>query len=103
MGTDATTDEVRAEIEAAIRRIDQALAAAGDAGHEEVAAGVRQVIRVRDRMLHAVGRGELPADSLDRINAIVSLAFGTAFPLIGVHLHRFEQTRNALRSLAGSI
>jgi hypothetical protein len=103
MGGKEMAKQVREAIDSAVDRIDQAMSASGDIGHEEVAAAVRDVICVRDTVLRAVRSSELPADRLQEINAIVSLAFGTAFPLIGVHLHRFEQARDALRSLAGRL
>lgn len=98
-----TSNPVRVKIEAAIACVEQVVASPAESGHEEVAEAVGHIIEVRNVVLNAVRRAELPAPRLDEANAIVSLAFGTMFPLIGVHLHRFEQARSALRSLADRI
>ena len=83
----------------AIAAIDAAIGEAAEVGHAEVQVATNGVIALRDRAIDEFRQGRLPGDVLDRVNALVSLAFGAEFPLSGLHMHRLAQTREGLRQL----
>ena len=86
----------------AIDRLDAALAAGPEVGHESVAEAVRAVIELRNHLAAELRGGTVSRGVLDRVNAITSLAYGSEFPLMGVHLRRMEQTRDHLRELVAN-
>ena len=86
----------------AIDRLEAALAAGPEVGHECVADAVRAVIALRNHVVAEFHGGTVPRDVLDRVNAVTSLAYGAEFPMMGVHLRRMEQTRDYLRELTAS-
>lgn len=83
----------------AIARLDHVFDRGPEASHVEIRAATLSVIAFRDRAIERHREGTLAQDHLDRANALVSLAYGGEFPLSGLHMHRFEQTRDAMRDL----
>jgi hypothetical protein len=83
----------------AIARLERASREHPDVKHEDIKDAVACVIAFRDLALarHRDGGGDRTV--LDRANALVSLAYGCVFPLAGVHRHRIEQTRDAMKDL----
>ena len=85
---------------AAVDRMDHALAGGPDVDHETLSKAVRSVIELRNRVVaQTAGRAD-GREIRDRMNAIVSLSFGSEYPLMGIHRHRIEQTRDALEAFA---
>ena len=91
--------ELHHHAEEAIARLRAALDRGGDLRHEEMHHAISHVIALRNRMLAAYRQGALSRALLERANAVTSLAYGTEFPLAGVHAHRIEQTCKALHEL----
>lgn len=91
--------ELRRHAQDAITRLKDAMDRGGDLSHEEMNHAISHVIALRNLMLDAHRRGNLSRDLLDRANAVTSLAYGTEFPLAGVHAHRIKQTCDALHDL----
>lgn len=82
---------------AAMGRIETALAGGPDVDHQMVSEAVRSVVTLRNHIIELAKIGNVEPDLLSQINSIVSLAFGSEYPLMGIHRHRIEQTRDALR------
>lgn len=91
--------ELKGQAEEAIRRLRAALDKGSDLRHEELHAAIAEVFAFRNRILDGYRAGRCPRDLLDRANAVTSLAYGTEFPLSGLHAHRIEQTCAALRDV----
>ncbi|WP_139257625.1 hypothetical protein [Natronohydrobacter thiooxidans] len=91
--------ELRRHAAEAISRLREAMNKGGDLPHAEMSHAISHVIALRNRMLEAYRDGALARDLLDRANALTSLAYGTEFPLAGVHADRIEQTCQALNEL----
>lgn len=91
--------ELRRHADEAIARLRKAMDRGGDLPHAEMNHAISHVIALRNRMLAAYREGALSRDLLDRANALTSLAYGTEFPLAGVHAHRIEVTCKALHEL----
>lgn len=83
----------------AIARLDHVLDRGPEASHAEIQAATLSVIAFRDRAIERHCEGTLAQDHLHQANALVSLAYGGEFPLSGLHMHRLEQTRDAMRNL----
>lgn len=84
---------------AAIVAIERVLHAGPRVEHAEIQAATNAVIAFRNRAIEQHRAGNATRDCLDRANALASLAYGGEFPLTGLHLHRLEQARDALREL----
>jgi len=91
--------ELRRHADEAIARLRKAMDRGGDLPHAEMNDAIGHVIALRNRMLDAYREGALSRELLDRANAVTSLAYGTEFPLAGVHVHRIELTCKALHEL----
>lgn len=91
--------ELRRHANEAIARLRKAIDSGGELPHAEMNHAISHVIALRNRMLAAYREGRLSRDLLDRANALTSLAYGTEFPLAGVHAHRIETTCKALHEL----
>jgi hypothetical protein len=89
--------------ETAIRKLDEALAAGPKLEHEDLVVAIRCVAELRNELVARWRQGEAPREMLDRANALLSLAYGAQAPLIGIHLHRIEQTRDGLKRLLHSV
>lgn len=83
----------------ALEAIDAVLRAGPNVEHTAIQAATNSVIAFRNRAIDERRAGAVTPDILDRVNALVSLAYGAEFPLSGLHLHRLEQTRDGLRAL----
>lgn len=89
----------RQQAQSAIEAFEAAIDQGSKVKHEQIAEAVRRLIALRNQLLERTRAGDMGAASLRQVNALVSLAHGAEHPLIGVHLHRMEQTRNGLRNL----
>ncbi len=73
--------------------------------HEKMAGAVRCLIRMRDGLIEEQRRngGDGTASTrLVRVNGILSIAVGAAYPMVGIRPERLDLTRDALRNLLGS-
>jgi hypothetical protein len=83
----------------AIARFDRILDEGLDVAHAEIQAAVNAVVAFRNRAIGKHREGAVSDGCLERANALVSLAYGAEFPLSGLHLRRFERTRDGMREL----
>lgn len=61
---------------------------------------VRKLIEMRNGLIahhRADGGGKPPEGSLSDLNAMISVAIGAQYPIVGIKRERIEQTRDALR------
>lgn len=86
-----------------INALEATLEYGPDAPHEEIARAVRCVIDLRDHVLELNRSGQLDQHHADQANSLVSLAHGAEQPLIGVHLHRLEQTRDGVKDFSRAL
>lgn len=73
--------------------------------HETMAGAVRCLVRMRDLLIEERRRngGDVGVqDKLVRVNSILSMAVGAAYPMVGVRPERLHMTRDALRDLLQS-
>lgn len=91
--------QTHAEGARALQGLEAVLERGPGAPHEEVSDALRALVRFRNRILDAVRQGRAPAGLGERVNALVSLGFGTAYPLAGFHRDRLQQTCAALKEL----
>lgn len=85
--------------EVALEAIDAVLHAGAGVEHTAIQAATNAVIAFRDRAIEEHRAGAVSRVTLDRANALVSLAYGAEFPLSGLQLQRLEQTGDRLRAL----
>lgn len=67
--------------------------------YEPIAEMSRCLVRLRDQVITEQRNGASVRPRLDRVNAIVSLAASTEYPLVGVRWDRLCMLRDALRDL----
>lgn len=83
-----------------IARLDEALRLPPAQLGAEVDIAEREVVRLRDLLIHRLRHGDLPSrDALDKVNATLSLIVGVEYPAGGIHRTLLEQARNTLRQL----
>jgi hypothetical protein len=85
---------MRRRAQEAVEAIDAVLRAGPAVEHASIQAATNAVIALRDRVIDQYRSGTPGRDTLDRANALVSLAYGAEFPLSGLHLRRLEEARN---------
>lgn len=91
--------ESRQQAQAALEAFETAIEQGPRVRHEQIAAAVRRLIALRNHLLERSRAGDSDGALLSRVNSLLSLAYGAEHPLIGVHLHRMEQTRDHLHAL----
>lgn len=91
--------QLRNSASTAIRSLDKVIAKGPKVPHQDVSSAVNCVVSFRNRAIDMARQGTASRDCVDRANALVSLAYGADFPLIGFHLHRLEQTRDGMKAL----
>lgn len=72
--------------------------------HETMAGAVRCLVRMRDHLIEERRRNGGDGgvqDKLVRVNSILSMAVGAAYPMVGIRPERLHMTRDALRDLLG--
>ena len=70
--------------------------------HQRMSEVVRLLVRWRDDLIARRRSGEDGPElreGLDRVNGVVSFAFGAQFPVVGVKWERIERTRDSLREV----
>lgn len=91
--------------ESALAHLDHLLAHRPERVHEELTHAMRGIVRIRDRLIERLRSANEPSpalrERLDRVNVLVSIAFGAQFPVTGVHWERIEKTRDELRAMMG--
>ncbi|WP_152527961.1 hypothetical protein [Lutibaculum baratangense] len=91
------SEEAREKGRIARERLDDVLAKDGrEISHAELAGAVRCIVAYRDGLIAARRAGRCTREELDRVNALLSLAHGAEYPLIGFHRHRIEQARDEI-------
>ena len=68
--------------------------------HEVMAGAVRCLVRMRDHLIEEQrrnGGNGATQENLVRLNSILSMAVGAAYPLVGIRPERLHMTRDALR------
>ena len=83
----------------AIAHLSAAIESGPEASHEDICAAFQAIVALRDQAIDGHCRGEVTDECRDRVNSLVSLAFGGEFPLSGFHVRRLEQTREGVRQL----
>ncbi len=68
-------------------------------GHPEVTATVQCIIAYRNGLIDAKRQGECTQDELDRANALLSLAHGAEYPLVGFHYDRLKKARDEIMDM----
>lgn len=60
---------------------------------------VRKLIALRDELItrHRAGGATFADPRLQQLNAVISVAIGAQFPMVGIKWDRVEQTRDALQ------
>ena len=82
-------------------RLDALLAKESkDITYAEIAEAVKCVIAWRNAIIEAFRAGAASREALDRANALVSLAYGAEYPLVGLHRDRIEQARGEMAQAA---
>jgi hypothetical protein len=94
--------ELQRHAREAISRLEHVLDRGADVSHAEIQAATLSVIAFRDRALAKHREGTASEACLKRANQLLSLAYGSEFPLSGLHRDRFEQTRDGMRGLLRS-
>ncbi len=74
-----------------------------DIAFAEIAEAVRCIVAWRNAMIEAYRAGGAGREALDRANALVSLAHGAEYPLVGFHRDRIEQARDEIARLEPSV
>jgi hypothetical protein len=92
-------DDLRRLGQTAIERLDALIAADPPVPHDAVRDAVSCVVAFRNGAVRRHREGALDRHCLEGVNAALSLAYGTQFPLAGFHHHRLEQVRDAVRAL----
>jgi hypothetical protein len=96
-------EDLRAFGRKAVERLDYASAEHPDVTHADINDALACVVAFRNLAIAKHRDGEVERSLLDRANAALSLAYGCEFPLAGVHRHRMEQARDAMRDLIGEV
>ncbi|HYH21396.1 MAG TPA: hypothetical protein VD995_22540 [Azospirillum sp.] len=84
--------------------LDRILAASPDdtptaETYNAMAEASRCLVRMRDGLIARRRAGEEVGQRLDHVNAVLSVAFGGEYPLVGVRRKRIEKARDLLRGL----
>ncbi len=84
---------------AALDHLDAAVGEKGEGLSELMARAMREMVGARDDLTARMRAGHAAGDRLDRVNAVLSLVYSAAYPIVGVRRERIEHARNALRDL----
>lgn len=92
-------DEALDEAQETLAALDALVTGGPETPHDEIAEAMRRLAGLRNRIIEKAREGKATPECRDRANALMSLAYGAEFPLIGFHHHRIVQTRDGLRAL----
>jgi hypothetical protein len=67
--------------------------------HADLAKAIRCVIALRNSLIEERRAGRDTPECLAEVNALISLAFGAEFPLVGFHRDRIRHTRDGIAGL----
>ncbi len=90
------------ECRSALTALDRVLEERPDKVHDELVDAVRCLVRLRDGLIERRRAGDASPelrDQLDRTNAVLSVAVGGEYPLVGVRWERVQKARDQLARL----
>ncbi len=86
----------------ALHALGRALEDRPDKVYDDMVAAVRCLVRLRDTLINErrAGKGTPEHDErLRRVNAVLSMAVGGEFPLVGVRKERIKKARDEVEEL----